>query len=76
MNRLEKLTESILGGLRHCLEGHGPASVKVMGPEAGKVAAVVFIVPAPAGEIVDDALNRLYDALGWTVQSEGQGEAN
>lgn len=76
MSAMDKLAGHIMAALRHALEGNGPASVRVIGKDSGEVDAVVFIVPAPAGEIVDEALNKLYAAMGWHTIREGRGEAN
>jgi hypothetical protein len=76
MKEMEKLAQSIMGAVRHALDGHGPASVRVTETGSQKVAAVVFVIPGPAGEIVDDALEKLYDVLGWDVAKQGKGEVN
>lgn len=74
MTELENLAQHIVGAIQHALDGNGPASVRVTEKGTDKVAAVVFVIPGPAGVIVDDALDRLYDVMGWTVAKGTQGE--
>lgn len=74
MNATDKLFGQVIGAIRHSLEGNGPASVRVVERDGNTVAAVVFVIPGPAGKIVEDALSELYDFLGWTIAKEGHGE--
>lgn len=76
MSREQELARTLVDAVTHTMGGRGPSSVRLDAPETPSGGVCVFVIPGPVGIIVDDALNRLYEALGWRVAKEGREEAN
>ena len=71
---MQEILSQVGGAIEHALKGSGPCSLRILSGPTERVAAVVFIIPGPAGEIMDDALDRLYAELGWKASRQGKGQ--
>lgn len=70
MKLSNECAKRLLDAVGHTLNGNGPASVTVLNPGSRMPAAVVFIIPAPVGVLVDTFLNDLYMVLGWHTEAK------
>jgi hypothetical protein len=73
MSGTEKLALQLVQTVDHVLRGNGPASMTITQRGSREPACVVFVVPAPAGPLIDEFLHKLYRTLGWPVAREGEG---
>jgi hypothetical protein len=76
MKLSDESAKRLLDVVQHTLSGTGPASMTLYRTGTEEPAAVVFVIPAPVGPLVDTFLNDLYMVLGWHVEHEPRREAN
>jgi hypothetical protein len=68
MKASDQLVKQLVAAVEHVLQGEGPASLTLTRAGLDQPEAVVFVIPAPVGPLVDTFLNDLYLMLGWGVQ--------
>jgi hypothetical protein len=76
MKLSDESAKRLLDVVQHTLSGTGPASMTLFQPGTAEPVAVVFVIPAPVGPLVDAFLNDLYMMLGWSVQTVRPPEVN
>jgi hypothetical protein len=70
MKLSDECVKRLLGAVEHTLLGNGPASVTVFDVLTREPAAVMFILPAPIGPLVDTFAKDLYTVLGWHTREQ------